>query len=110
MLLSGFVQNNKIMNLFKILYVTTLFSSLSLLFLGGFYGRIQIYTYESDFWRALLDNGGSLEMIDSYMKYINIFKDQWNILFYFGIFQILVLLIVFFLSRKASQKDRQLQK
>jgi hypothetical protein len=61
---------------------------------------MQIYTYEASFWRALLDNGGSLEMSSAFMKYINIFKDEWSILIYVGLLQMLVLFTISFFTRQ----------
>jgi LPXTG-motif cell wall-anchored protein len=75
-------------------------SSVTLLFLGSFYGRMQIYTYESSFWRDLLANGGSLEMLSTFAKYIGILKSQWNVLTYIGLFQVLVLFLTIFFSRR----------
>jgi hypothetical protein len=79
-------------------------SSVTLLFLGSFYGRMQIYTYESSFWRDLLANGGSLEMLSTFAKYIGILKSQWNVLTYIGLFQFLVLFLTIFSVAESVQK------
>jgi hypothetical protein len=87
---------------YKYLSIVLFISSVSLIFLGSIYGKMQVYLLEAEFWRALLDNGGSTNMADSYMKYINILKGHWSVLSYLGVLQLFILILIVRNSRSQT--------
>ena len=84
----------------KIAFAFLYLIGLVLILVGSLIGRLRIYAIEAPFWLDLQSNGGSLEMRTTYMKYINILKDQWQVMTVMGIIQIIVVTCLLSIFRK----------
>ena len=84
----------------KIAFAFLYLIGLVLILVGSFLGRLRIYAIEAPFWLELQASGGSLEMRTTYMNYIDILKDQWQVVTLIGIIHIIAVTFLLSIFRK----------
>ncbi len=76
------------------------------LFYGFIWGRLRIKAFENPMYVDL----GLREVTDqrigrAFNKYIRIFKDQWEIVFWFGVLTLLFVGLLMIVDRRSSPKE-----
>ena len=64
-------------------------------FVGVLWGRLRIYAHEAPFAHALGYPSLSPEQTQAFNHYIDVFKDQWSIVTWFGIATLLLAVLLF---------------
>ena len=75
-------------------------------FYGILWGKMMIYAHEAPFSHALNGTKWTDSQAVAYRKYIEIFKDQWSIVAWFGLLTIVAAITWFLIERRIETKAK----
>ena len=73
------------------------------IFYGMIWGRLLIKAHEGNFSADMRYTEWTTEQSHVFYRYIRIFKDQWHVLVWFGLFTIIIAFICYFAGERRPE-------
>ncbi|MDD4870107.1 MAG: hypothetical protein PHR77_06070 [Kiritimatiellae bacterium] len=90
----------------QIPFITLVSIGLIEVFYGILWGKMRIYAHEAPFSHEMNYTKWTDSQAVAYRKYIDIFKDQWSIVAWFGLLTIVAAIIWFLIDRRIEAKAK----